>query len=83
MGVVIECAVEGPRHTWRDDMERQKCSDGSYHGSRERMRLLGGYLLLSAIFEDKKPAAPKREIRLRGGHRSRITHLAPQRAAVR
>lgn len=64
-------------------MQRQKCSDGSYEGSRERMRLLGGFLLLSAIFQDDKPAKPVRQIRLRGGNRPRVAHLAPQRVSVR
>ena len=63
-------------------MQRQTASDSSYQGSRERMRLLGGYLLLSAIFEDKA-TAPKRVIRLRGGRRPRLAHLAPLRVGVR
>ncbi|MEO8084576.1 MAG: hypothetical protein ABI780_12200 [Ardenticatenales bacterium] len=64
-------------------MQQQKSSNGSFQGARDRMRLLGGYLLLSAIFEDKAPANPQRVIRLRGGgHRPRI-HFAPQRVTVR
>jgi len=67
-------------------MQRQKCSDGSYQGARERMRLLGGYLLLSAIFDDPAdaPAAPKaRVIRLRAAQRRELAHLTPQGATAR
>lgn len=64
-------------------MKQHESADGNVLGVRDRMRLLGGYLLLSAIFEDKTKAAPQRVIRLRGGgHRPRI-HFAPQRVTVR
>lgn len=67
-------------------MQQQKCSDGSYQGARERMRLLGGYLLLSAIFDEPAPAKPTtaaRVIRLRGGRRPSLPQLATPRAASR
>ena len=63
-------------------MKQDQRTDGTVQGARDRMRLLGGYLLLSAIFETKAAAEPQRVIVLRGGHRPRV-HFATSRVSAR